>query len=137
MATTGRAGRPRTNLLPRAEQLRIAKRAQRERDRNAGFVLCQIKLPRRVAERLRHALAAPGFAAELEAFLEQSVVDVRQYPNLRLLCWNRAGRFLTQRDAFGLYERNWRFVDTRTLGKKERALIDRLTAKYGNGVLNV
>lgn len=137
MATTGRAGRPRTNPLPRAEQLRIAKRAQRERDRNAGFVLCQLKLPKRVAERLRHALAAPGFAAELEAFLEQSVVDVRQYPNLRLLCWNRAGRFLTQRDAFGLYERNWRFVDTRTLGKKERALIDRLTAKYGNGVLNV
>ena len=134
-AATRPPGRPRTNPLPRAEQLRIAKRAQRERDRNAGLVLCQVKLGKRIAERLRSAMTAPGFETEFEAFLEQSVIDARRYPNLLLLCWNRAGRFLTDRDAFGLYERNWRLVDPRNLGQAERALIDRLAGEYCNGVV--
>ncbi len=130
-------GRPRINPLPRAEQLRRAKRAQRERDRSAGLVLCQLKLGKRTAERLRHALAIPGFEVALADFLEEELVDVRDYPNLRLLCWNRAERFLTGRDAFGLYERNWRFVDRAGLDDRERGLIERLAAAYGNGLLNV
>ena len=54
-------GRPRTNPLPRSEQLRLAKRAQRARERAAGLTLCQVRLDERTAERLRHALAFPGF----------------------------------------------------------------------------
>ena len=131
----GRPGRPRISPLPRAEQLRAAKRAQRERDRDAGFVLCQLKLRSQLAARLRNAFATPGFEEELEAFLDEAIIDAREYPNLELLCWNR-DRFLTSRDAFGLYERNWRFVDIKKLGDRERALIERLAAKYGNGVLN-
>lgn len=132
-----RPGRPRVSPLPRTEQLRRAKRAQRERDREAGFVLCQFKLKTPVAERLRRALAIPGFDAELGEYLKNAIVDVRDYPNLQLLCWNRADRWLADRDAFGLYERNWRFVDTKHLSDHERSLIDRLAAKYGNGLLNV
>ncbi len=132
-----RPGRPRVNPLPRSEQLRLAKRAQRERDRHAGLVLSQFKLRARTAERMRQALAIPGFEAELGTLLDEAIIEVRRYPNLGLLCWNRAGPFLTARDAFALYERNWRFVDTRNLGDKERELIDRLARKYGNGVLNV
>ncbi|OFZ71735.1 MAG: hypothetical protein A2W04_09155 [Betaproteobacteria bacterium RBG_16_64_9] len=64
-------------------------------------------------------------------------MDVRRFPNLQLLCWNRAGPFVTERDAFALYERNWRFVDTKRMDETERLLIERLAAKYGNGVLNV
>ncbi len=135
--TTPKPGRPRTNPLPRAEQLRRAKRAQRERDRDAGLVLCQLKLGKGTAERLRHAIAIPGFEAELADFLEEEIVDVCDHPNLRLLCWNRAGRFITGRDAFGLYERNWRLVDRARLGERERGLIERLAARYGNGLLNV
>jgi len=132
-----RPGRPRVSRLPRAEQLRRAKREQRERDRKAGFVLCQFKLKRPVAERLRRALAIPGFDAALGGFLDEAIVDAREYPNLRLLCWNRADPWLAERDAFGLYEGNWRFVDAANLSGRERGLIDRLAAKYGNGVLNV
>jgi hypothetical protein len=136
-ATRARPGRPKTNPKSRAEQLRIAKRSQRQRDRDAGLALCQIKLPRHTAQRLRHALATPGFDAELEQFLDQTIVETRRFPNLKLLCWNRAAPFLTERDAFGLYERNWRFVDSATMPEDERALIRRLAEKYGRGVLNV
>lgn len=132
-----RPGRPRVSSLPRTEQLRRAKRAQRERDREAGFVLCQFKLKTLVADRLRHALSIPGFDAELGEFLKDAIIDVRDYPNLQLLCWNRADRWLADRDAFGLYEGNWRFVDTGNLSDRERRLIERLAAKYGNGLLNV
>ncbi len=135
--TKARPGRPKTNPKPRPEQLRIAKRSQRQRDRDAGLALCQIKLPQNTAQRLRHALAIPGFDAELEQFLDEAIVETRKFPNLKLLCWNRAALFLTGRDAFGLYERNWRFVDTRTMPEDERTLIRRLAEKYGRGILNV
>jgi hypothetical protein len=130
-------GRPRVNPLPRTEQIRIAKRAQRRRDREAGLALCQVKLRAAVAKRLRQAVAIPGFDAELEKFLAEAVVEVRKYPNLRLLAWNRADQFLTARDAFGLYERNWKFVDTGNMADRERDLIRRLTAQWGRGVMNV
>lgn len=134
---TGRPGRPKTNPKPRPEQLRIAKRMQRQRDRAAGLALCQVKLPQKTAQRLLLALAIPGFDAELQNFLDDAIVETRKFPNLKLLCWNRAVPFLTGRDAFGIYERNWRFVDTGTMPDEERALIRRLAEKYGRGVLNV
>jgi hypothetical protein len=132
-----RPGRPKVNPLPRVEQIRIAKRAQRQRDRDAGLALCQIKLRKPVADRLRQAVAIPGFDTELEKFLGDAVVEVRKYPNLKLLAWNRVDRFLTARDAFGLYERNWKFVDTKTMPDRERELIRRLTERWGRGVMNV
>ncbi len=132
-----RPGRPKTNPKPRLEQLRIAKRMQRQRDRDAGLALCQVKLPEKAAQRLRQALAIPGFDAELQQFLDEAIVETRKFPNLKLLCWNRAAPFLTGRDAFGLYERNWRFVDTKNMPDDERALIRRLAERYGRGVLNV
>ena len=86
---------------------------------------------------LRAGLGIPGFEAELGEYLNDAIVEVKRFPNLKLLCWNRGDRYLTDRDAFGLYERNWRFVDRGRLEKQERNLIDKLAAKYGNGVLNV
>lgn len=132
-----RPGRPRSNPLSRAEQLRMAKRAQRARDKRAGLAVCQLKVRDPLAQKLHAAANLPGFDERLERFLDDAIVDVRRYPNLELLCWNRADRFLTDRDAFGLYERNWRFVDTKRMSREERDLIGRLAAKYGNGVLNV
>jgi len=101
------------------------------------LALYQVKLPRKVAERLRQAVAIPGFDAELKKFLDDAVVEVRKYPNLRLLAWNRVDPFITERDAFGLYERNWKFVDTKNMTDGERQLVRRLTEKWGRGVLNV
>jgi hypothetical protein len=134
---TRKLGRPKVNPLPRTEQVRVAKRAQRQRDRDAGLALCQLKLPRKVAERLRQAVAIPGFDADLEKFLAEAVVEVRRFPNLKLIAWNRVDSYVTDRDAFGLYERNWKFVDTKNLTDAERGLIRRLTEKWGHGVMNV
>ena len=128
---------PTDDVLRRREQLRLAKRAQRERDREAGLALCQVKVNPTTAEKLRRALAIPGFEDTLAQFLDDSLVDIQAYPNLHLLCWNRAERFIPASDAFALYERNWRFVDEKALEANERKLIERLTRTYGSGLLNV
>ena len=124
-------GRPKVNPLPRAEQVRLAKRAQRERDREAGLVLCQVKLRKETAALLRHALGIPGFDGELEKFLADEIVEVKIYPNLGFLCWKRIDPYLTAKDAFGLYERNKRFVDTKNMTEGERSLIRKLTQRWG------
>ena len=135
--TAPRLGRPRTNGLPREEQVRVAKRKQRRRDQDAGYVLYQIRLQRELAQRLRQALATPGFETELQAFLHDAVIDTRKFPNLHALCWNRVTPYITGRDAFGLYEGYWRFVDMKHISDTELALIRKLAEKFGNGLLNV
>jgi hypothetical protein len=121
----------------RRERLRRAKRAQRERDRQAGLVACQVKLPAAAARRLREVLSVPGFETALAEILEEAVVDTEAYPMLRDLCWSRTGRYLVARDALALYERNWRFVDQSKLTDRERELIHRLAERFGGGLLNV
>jgi hypothetical protein len=132
-----RPGRPRTSPHSRREQLRLAKRAQRRRERAAGLTAVHLKLGAADAERLRAAMALPGFARRLRELLEEALIEVAAYKNLHALCWNRRDRYLSDEEAFRLYERNWRFVDRRHLQPAERALIERLAARYGNGVLNV
>jgi len=65
-------------------------------------------------------------------------VRVENFTQLRDLCWNRpANTVLDGREALAIYERNWRFIDKEALDREERNLLDRLVARYGNGVLNV
>ena len=63
-------------------------------------------------------------------------IDVELYPNLKLLCWNLAAPRVTRRDAFAIYERNWRWIDTAHTPPHERALIDSLAAEFGGGLIN-
>lgn len=130
-------GRPKTSTLSRRDQLRLAKRAQRERERNAGLVVMPIKLAERDAARLRVAMSKPDFAARLRGLLDETLIEIAEYENLKNLCWNRRDRYLGAEEALRLYERNWRLVDRRRMKPVERALIERLVARYGNGVLNV
>lgn len=65
------------------------------------------------------------------------ILHIDDYPQLKLLAWNRAVRNIAGDEALALYERNWRFVDAATLTNEEAALIARLTAQYGHGVLSV
>lgn len=69
--------------------------------------------------------------------VNEDVIHIDDYPQLKLLAWNRAVRDITGDEALALYERNWRFVDTETLTEAEAALIARLIRQYGNGVLCV
>ena len=129
-------GRPKTRTEPRAEQLRLAKRAQRARQRAANVVELQLALPRRVATKLAAARRADDFTAALEAALDELVVRIADYPQLRDLAWNRVDEFIPAREALQLYERNWRFVDTGTLDERERRLVERLKARFGNGEIH-
>ena len=131
-----RPGRPRTSKLTRAEQLRRAKRAQRDRDYAAGMVQVQLKLPRPIAAKLAPTTRIPGFAQALNAFLDELVVRLADYPALADLAWNRTDEYLPAREAFGLYERNWRFVEPGRLDERERALIERLAQRFGAGVIH-
>ena len=129
-------GRPRSNPLPRREQLRIAKRAQRERQRRSDLVEVQLKLPKNVAEKLRVARRAPRFVERLDGALEGFLVRVADYPQLRDLAWNRVDELISVDEAFQLYERNWRFIDVARLAERERRLIERLKTECGNGEIN-
>lgn len=129
-------GRPRTSRLDRPEQLRRAKRAQRERERAAGLVGVELRVPAQLAKRLRTAASSATFARDMDRLLDDVVVEIGHWPRLRELAWNRKDRWIPAREALSLYERNWRFIEGQPIGKEEAALIERLKARYGSGVLN-
>ena len=120
----------------RTEQLREAKQRQRRKDRHAGQVLYQIKLPIADRDRLKAGMKDAKFIRRFRDFLAHELITVSDYPNLALLCWNRRVEYVTREDAFNLYEGNWRLVDEAGLLADERALIEELTAEFGRGVIN-
>ena len=130
-------GRPRTSPLPRAEQLREAKRRQRLRERSAGLKKVELRLPSADAERLRVALGDAKFREAARQLLDRHVVDIKAWPALRELAWNRADRWIPGAEALALYERNWRFIDPQSLEPAERKFIERLAKAFGAGTLNV
>jgi len=120
----------------RQAQLRAAKRRQRSKDRQAGQVLYQIKLPAALRDRLKAGMRSAAFVTRLHDFLRREVIRVEDYPNLALLCWNRDLEYMTREDAFQLYERNWRLVYADNLTPEEQALIDELTREFGRSLVN-
>ena len=135
-AGMGKVGRPVTSKIKRGEQLRRAKRAQRERERRAGLVNVQLVLPGSTAAKLTVARRTADFPELLDDALDQLIVHLPDYPQLRDLAWNRTDEYIPAKEAFQLYERNWRFVEPGRLDPEERALIDRLKARFGGGVIN-
>jgi hypothetical protein len=129
-------GRPKTSRLPRAEQLRRAKRAQRARQKLARLVEVQLTVPAAVAAKLSAARRSADFIEQLDSALDSLVVRLADYPQLEDLAWNRVDEFIPAKEAFQLYERNWRLLDPKTLDDRERALIAHLKAKLGNEEIN-
>ena len=130
------AGRRERSPAARSEQLRNAKRAQRLRQRVQGIVQVELLLPQVVANKLVVARRDPGFAAQLDKQLDRSLVRLNDYPQLRDIAWNRTDTYVPAREAFALYERNWRFIDLARMNATERALLNRLAEEFGNGVIN-
>ena len=63
-------------------------------------------------------------------------IDVASYPTLAQLCWNLAEPCLSRRDAFAMYERNWRWIDAAGTPAHERAFIVSLAEEFGGGLIN-
>ena len=66
----------------------------------------------------------------------EDILNIDDYPQMRLLAWNRVVRDIPADEAFALYEANWRFVDQDELTVNEAALINRLIKQHGKGILN-
>jgi len=120
----------------RREQLRLAKRAQRSRERQSGLALVQLRVPAALARKLTAAARQEGFEEALDRALDEVLVHIDDFPALAELAWNRTDRWIAARDALRLYERNWRFVDAGRLDPRERNLIERLSARFGGGPLD-
>ncbi|TPI10226.1 hypothetical protein FJW06_24035 [Mesorhizobium sp. B4-1-3] len=59
-----------------------------------------------------------------------------EFPELQALAWNRdVSRPIPAKEAFALYERNWRFVDQKRLTVREKLLIMKLADEFGHGIL--
>lgn len=69
--------------------------------------------------------------------IKKDILNIDDYPEMRLIAWNRVVREIDAEEAFALYEANWRFVDKDNLTEKEVALVNRLKIEYGKGFLNV
>ena len=123
-------------VVIRRRQLRLAKRRQREREKQRDLVIYQLRLPRGLAEKLKAGVKQAGFMSDFRSFIDYRVICIDDFENLRLLAWNRTGRFVTRAEAFQLYERNWRHVDLDGMSAEEHELITRLKQEYGNGVIN-
>lgn len=65
------------------------------------------------------------------------MIRIKDYPQLKLISWNRHTDFIDDDEALALYESNWRFIDQNNLADDELKLINHLTVEYGHGVLNV
>jgi hypothetical protein len=121
----------------RKEQLRQAKRRQREKDRDAGLVLFQFKLPARLLDKVKKGLSNESFTEKFYDLLKHEIIVIEDFPALQLLCWNLRTRLLTRKEAFDLYERNWRHIELSSLTTHENQFIDELKIEHGQGVLNV
>ena len=65
-------------------------------------------------------------------------IEIADYPQLRCITWDRPSEtFIDERNAFALYEANWRFVDLQSMLPHELALIERLKLEIGRGVMYV
>ena len=120
----------------RKHQLREAKRRQRKREADAGLGVYQLRLPTPLLQRLKMGMRRPDFVEALAGFLESEVLYVPEHPGLKSICWNLRDQYLTRREAFALYERNWRYLEGTELDKEEAHLIDELRKEYGRGVIN-
>lgn len=67
-------------------------------------------------------------------------IRLAHYPQLQSVAWHVAegpAAVLTPAEAFTLYERNWRHIEPAKMLPRELALLERLTATVGKGVLLV
>ena len=62
-----------------------------------------------------------------------AVIAVADHPQLKQLAWQLGdAATLTPREAFALYERNWRHVDVDAMDDEERTLVRRLALAMGS-----
>lgn len=59
-------------------------------------------------------------------------VRIANYPQLKKLSWQiKKTKELSPKDALDLYERNWKYIDVKSMSEKERQLLKILLTAFG------
>ena len=70
----------------------------------------------------------------IEKAKRPSMIDLSQYPQLKLLCWSQpSATHLSEDEAFSAYQHYWRFIEVQSLSESEKALILKLVNTIGHG----
>jgi hypothetical protein len=105
----------------------------------ADFIAVEVLVPR--SDRNAILQLAEKCRARYRAKARRSAAHslrIEDYPQLKLIAWSGAATgSIDEKDAYALYERNWRFIEPGQLTAGEKALIERLSAKFGHGLLHV
>ena len=78
-----------------------------------------------------------GATKRRPAPVEVELVEIKRYPQLQQIAWQRHTPTVTGKEALALYERNWRHVDQAAMQPHERELLAALARAYGHGALLV
>lgn len=62
------------------------------------------------------------------------LIDRQKYPELDLILWDRAERFVEPETAFKQYEIRWKYIDQARITDEEKALVRRLIDEFGQGL---
>lgn len=107
----------------------------------ADFVAVEVLVPRAdrdIILQLAEKCRARYRARSRRSAAASHQLRIDDYPQLKLIAWSRAAAGnIDERDAYALYERNWRFIEQHELTREEKVLIERLSHKFGNGLLHV
>lgn len=86
---------------------------------------------------LKDPLASNISEKEARAKLPQKI-PIAKFKELKRLAWQlKKTNELTQKEALDLYERNWRHLNLKTLGRAEKKLIEMLLKAFGREKLLV
>jgi transcriptional regulator with XRE-family HTH domain len=78
---------------------------------------------------LRWELASTAREAEIQL---PEKIRVKEFPQLHRLSWQlKDTQELSLQEALELYERNWKYVDLKSMERRERQFLERLLAKFG------
>ncbi len=58
-------------------------------------------------------------------------IRIADHPQLKRIAWQLADTELTAKEAYALYQRNWRHIDKKALDDRERDLVRRLANRFG------
>lgn len=80
-------------------------------------------------------LVDPQNKKEKRKSLEQKMpqkIRIADYKQLKRLAWQLKGtKEISPKEALGLYERNWRHIDTKAMDTREEKLLEMLLAAFG------
>lgn len=62
-------------------------------------------------------------------------INRHTFPELNHILWDNKSDYICEKYAFEVYEKRWAYINKNNITSHEQHLIERLTQKYGQGLL--